>query len=427
MKGVIWIKDNGCIKIYEKKLDYSPETYQIQIRFCIDKSAPSSKMTLLQGNTIPLNISFEPTTVKDKYQISAYMFVNGKNRSTQSIKELTIKKDCWYILNFVLLDGQFHITISDIADKTGKQLKYCRRVFANVPNLLSSNDKYMYIGKSPASNDNGFIGYIDEILFSDIVDEEQQEIATKLANEGFMEIESKYEDLSFDNIKLGNLVSSKNYIDKSAANCYYNVYKNGIIFWSMEFKCIYMTEKMFSKYRSLLNTSMIGLPIEDEIAVASKGSYCLFEFGGLFYSNKLANFVFISSEIVTEWARNGYATEDGFGFPISQISTKSLKDKDNKIEYVRFERCTIFNIMSAIYDSENKKIVNWQTNVISLTNDIANKYLDKCDEIGFFESFYNGYVDTKNKIKFQYIQMQNKTIVLKYKDNILDSSFFYRK
>ncbi|MBQ3674063.1 MAG: hypothetical protein II923_00460, partial [Campylobacter sp.] len=113
---------------------------------------------------------------------------------------------------------------------------------------------------------------------------------------------------------------------------------------------------------------------------------------------------------------------------ISQISKKSLKDKDKKIEYVKFERYTILNFMSAIYNDKNE-ITSWQTNVISLTNDIANKYLDKCDEIGFFESFYNGYNGyvgigiRKKKIKFQYIQMQNKTMVLRYEYNKLHFSF----
>lgn len=363
-QGVLHLSENSYVSFPEAKIEYNETKYRICISFYIDPSAPD-KMALLTGTSVPLSIILTKTN-KGTYLIEAGMTVNGNTRSVVSKK--TVSKKQWYQFEFVLLDGEFFFTIN------GKE--YGRRCYAGVPGTVQSSDKkHLYLGyckKSQATK--GFVGYIDSISFSNAPTAENLQKASELAATGYMEPEGKIQDLQYSSVNLGALVSGNNlFTDQS--KCFYNIYKNGVIVWSPDYKCVWMPQKIFNKFLSLIKNTAIGFPIEDVQAIYSNVNMVVFDGGAIFDVPDVPSPVFLPGNMFTEYAKAKDTSAD-YGYPVSDLISINAGSEDS-YQYMKFTNYTMFSFR--------------ETGIFQLDDKLSGLYQKRFNEFGAIDSSFDGY------------------------------------
>lgn len=389
-QDVLKLSANSYVAFPEAKIEYNDKKYRICISFYIETSA-RDQMTLLTGTAIPLSVCLKKSK-SGAYQIEAAVTVNGAVRS--AISKKTIAAGQWYTFEFVLLDGEFFFTVDDEA--------YGRRCFAGTPVLTGSTAKTsLYLGASKTAG-NGFVGYIDSILFSDTPTAENLQTANALAAAGFMEADGKVQELNAASVVTGALISENNLFTPES-NCFYNVYANGVIVWSPDYKCVWMTSKIFNKYLSLMKTTMTGMPIEDVVFETNKISYVLIDGGVLYDVPDVADVIYISGAMFGEYARAKNGTDD-YGCPTSDLIHVNAADADDAFDYMNFTKAVMVCFKSS--------------GAFRMEFDVAENYLSSYSSYGPVIQFHEGY--QASGTRYTYWHCKYKTKCIKYSDARID-------
>lgn len=377
-KKVVDMTKSGYVTIAEKSLPIAKQFYT-SMSFYIDKSAGSSE-TLLTFSKIPLKITLTKKTATT-YYITAAMTIGGKSRSFDS--SLTIATQKWVKLEFVLQDNEFVVLVDGKA--------FGRRYFLDAVSISTSTTSSLKIGTAKI--------LLESISFDNAIPASLTTKLEELANSGFGEIDSKCQDLQLAKKNIGSATSSETKFSSSSACCY-RKYSNGVIVWSPAYHAVYMSTLIFNKYSSLLSSTAIGLPKEDETEVSSyKVSYCRFDCGAIFL-NKVKNVAYyISADILEVYAEQGLY-ESKVGLPISNVT--SLNIDGVKVDYANFDQNTIITIANTLGDR----------NVLILQSAIASYYLSNYSRLscGAVLNVYEGYKDSKTEVF--YFECTKKTICL---------------
>ncbi len=330
--GVFCIERGGYIAIEEEALAYNAISYAIKLRFWIDEGA-KGHLFLLKGTTLPIWVYLEAGD-DTTYRLCTEMIVQGKKRKSTSV--ITLQKAAWHVFELVLLDGVYYYTINGVLGG--------RRVFEQTPVAFEVDEQALcFIGfnKSGEVDDtvNPFVGYISEVAYTDRLEREQEALAKQLSAEGYMEIESKYDDLASEGIELGAPTTDDKEV-LSDRNMIYQTYRAGVITWTPAYRSVYMSQATFDTYLGL-GVKDAGLPVEDEQYDIQSGiKYCLCSGGVLFQRQGIETILFMRQIFAEEYLRDGWF-ESVYGLPVGE---KTLEVDDVVISCFECTKRTLFYI-----------------------------------------------------------------------------------
>lgn len=259
--------------VKETEWTANAETMQLDLKFKVC-SETKNEAVLVKGERFPFTISLikkgenfalktclviKPTKLNDsssKLETKGHIEVSCETDSC-------ISQDEWQTISLVVCDSEFDMFVNE-------ELK-ARRVFSGNVCISKNQETKMTFG---GKNFDGYAEYCD--TFDAIQTGKQDKI--KSADEvGYMEIESKYEDLELDGMNLGE---AKAYVTTYNVSHYTSEpriveYEYGVISWSQETQAVYCSKELYEYYLNNVKEEEQSYPIVDE-KQCKVGSYILF-------------------------------------------------------------------------------------------------------------------------------------------------------
>ena len=329
--GVCYLPPDAWLAFSRNKLPWKQETFVFSISFMIHSQ--------MRGDTVLLCAKGFPLTVSLRRNGTAYAVVVDaelENGSRRCVSDRLVRPGVWTDFTLVVLNGEFFFTLNG---EIGG-----RRVFSGKLKNWILQPYDLYVGReSPDEEGEGFHGYIDSVFFSDSLDSRLAQLSQQLYSDGTGEVESKEEELVQAGVVLGSLVSRKVSLDP-ASPCRYDRYRNGAIFWSPAYRCVWMSSVIFEKYLEVIKKEIIGLPTMDEAYSEEFGGvYCIFDAAGLFASGSKC--VYVRAEFLAAFL-DALSSSTPYGFPIEDAQKLTLGETTFSMQ--RFSDFTLFWVHTVI-------------------------------------------------------------------------------
>lgn len=269
---------------------FASSAFTISMRFYINENTATTMM-LFQGGSIPLQIMLQKTAAN--YSIQTQIKLNRCWKTCRT--DEFIKPNTWYTVS-VVFTGEEILTIL-----SGKVI--ARRSFIDMEYEDGELNSPYYIGIASDQKSKQFIGMISSFSVYDRVQEQLLPLVEKAEQQGFMAIDSKYQDMVEKGNSPGKSVSIEKTLiasDKKTVVGLYRQYESGYIFWSYDSGTHYIPDAIYEKYATEGGaTGKAGFPVED--AVEENGNIkCFFENGCIIYSTKTGA-VFLQGEILVTY------------------------------------------------------------------------------------------------------------------------------
>ena len=260
--------------VKESDWTVNAETMQLDLKFKVC-SETKDETVLVTGERFPFVISLskkgENYALKTALSIkSTRLNASSSKLETKGLQKVScetdfcVSQDKWYVASLVICDSEFDLFVDG-------NLK-ARRVFSGDVCISSKNQETVmkFGGKN-------FDGYVESCETYDAIQGVSLLMIETADEVGYMEIESRIEDLKLEGKDLGQAISYETKYDVSDYTSEPRVveYEYGVICWSHEGQAVYCGKELYGYYLNNVKKEEQSYPIVDE-KQCEIGSYILF-------------------------------------------------------------------------------------------------------------------------------------------------------